>query len=305
MTILPRKLIIYCIILTIANPLLVFSETTLSNNQASRLEAKLRHVFHLQKKNVDNSLLLIERDIEKFLFGPGTSDKLLRYFNKWVKPGKHGQEKLWDEFKEEVLNKDDFLRFAEGLIEIHFRVFEKIRRETNREFVAIDLEGIPSIEYTEVKKQLNEAISQIWDMNEKDLYNIISKSSTEVKDITKLKQMDLYVTGLVVAMEAGVLALAGSGVCPPCLPVLTAAAIVVTVGWFIYHGIINERNVENEMITAQQKFMKNMRKQLKIISEKTKEEFRASSDKTYQNLIDVISTMINKYYPQIKKENLV
>jgi hypothetical protein len=194
---------------------------------------------------------------------------------------------------------------VDGLIEIHVRGYERIRREMNREFVSMSLEGIPVIEYGEAKKQLKGAVTKIWDMDQKDLFEIISESAGAVKNINKLERLDLYVTATGLALEVGGMALFGSTVCPQCTPVLVGASIAIVVGWFIYQRIINDRQAEMEMITAQQKFMKNIREQLEAISHKTKEEFRASSDATYKNLIDIISGIIIRHYPQIKKENLV
>ena len=159
------KSIIIALVLTFIFPFWAFAGETLTNMEKNRMESKLRNVFQLQKKSVANSLVLIEKDLDNFLFGPGMNDKLLRYFNKWVRPAKSENDQLWKAFQKEVINKERFMSFVDDLVEIHFRVYDKLRRDTNREFVAMNLAGIPEIEYSEAKNQPKDDVAKIWQIN--------------------------------------------------------------------------------------------------------------------------------------------
>ena len=302
---LSTKFFIAALILTFIFPYSAFAGETLTNIEKNRIESKLRNVFKLQKKSVSNSLVLIENDLDSFLFGPGMSDKLLRYFNKWVRPAESEHDQLWKAFQKEVINKDRFMSFVDDLIEIHFRVYDRLRRDTNREFVAMNLVGIPEIEYAEAKSQLKEAVAKIWQMNENQLREILNTSADEVNDINSIKDQEIYVMGASIAMEVGAAALTGSAICPICSPVLIGASVAIVVGWFIYQEVIMGEEFEAEMATAQQRFMMNMEKQLEIIAEEAKNEFRASSELAYRKLVDTMTSIIKEYYPQIQKENLV
>jgi len=302
------KTITSILLINLIFPFCAFSGEILTNIEKNRIESKLRNVFKLQKKSVANSLMMVEKDLENFLFGPGTSDRLLRYFNKWVRPAESDNEQLWKAFQKEVINKDQFISFVDDLVEIHFRVYDRLRRDTNREFVVMNLSGIPEIEYSESKRQLKSAVAKIWQMNEKELREIIYKSAGEVKDVNKIKDKELYVMAASIAMEVGAGAFglaAASAVCPICSPVLLGASVAIVVGWFIYQEVIKGEEFEAEMATAQQRFMINMEKQLENVAKETKEEFRASSDLAYRKLVDTITAIITEYYPQIQKENLV
>jgi hypothetical protein len=300
-------------ILSLIFPSWVFSSQSLPNTQITQIEDRLRHVFQLQNRNINNHLLRTYQSLDNFLFGPGINDKLLRYFNKHVKPGKFDDEVLWEKFRKEVLNKKEFMQFVEEMTEIHLRVYEKIRHETNREFVAMEIEGIPFINFENERQKLREQISEIWDLEESELREIISSTAGVTKDLNTLEHIDLYVMGTSVALEVlGTTAMAweslafiGSAACPPCGPILIGASIAIMIGWFIYKDVIKGRQLKEEMSTAQQRFMINMTKTLEQISSSSKDAFQEFSDKTYEKLIDIIITLVIKTHPQIRRENLL
>lgn len=298
-------ILIGILILSLSFPSWVFSSQALSDNQLSKIEDRLRHVFQLQEKNVNNHLHSTYQSLDNFLFGPGINDKLLRYFNKHIKPGKLDEEVLWEKFRNEVLNKKDFLQFVDEMAEIQLRAYEKIRHETNREFSAMDIEGIPIIDFEKEKQKLMTEVSNIWNIEESALKDIISSTAGTTKDLASLERADIYVMGAAIATEIGSMLFVGSTACPPCSPVLLVASIAIMIGWYVYKDVINGRQLKAEMNTVQQRFMVYINKKLKQISAQTRVAFQEFSDKTYEILIKTAIDLIIKNHPQIRKGNLL
>ena len=192
----------------------------------------------------------------------------------------------------------------DDLIEIHFRVFGKARLEANREFVMFGLDGVSEISYDDVKEQLREAIDKIWNVEYGKMRKIVETSTSQVFEAKSYEKNDIYVAGSAIGIEAiGGIATA-TGWCPPCSVVAIGASIAVVGGWFVYQNFVIAETVEDQMSTAQQQFMKSMAERLKSLSDKTKAQFRSSSDIAMKRLFDAIREMIVTAYPQLSKENL-
>jgi len=283
----------------------VFSAEQLSPPEIRQIESELRGVFQLQQSYVNSSLISVGNDLDQFLFGPAITGRLLKFFNNRIQPGEiMDKELLWKHFKEEVLTKEDFDKLIDDLVEIHFRVFEKARRETNRKFVMFGLDGISEISYDDVKQQLKESVDKIWNVEYGKMRQIVESSTTQVLEVNSHKKTDTYVIGSTIGLEAIGGIVATTGWCPPCLGIATGASIAVMGAWFIYEHFVIKETVEAQMSTAQQQFMKSMTETLKSLSDQTKAQFRSSSDIAMKRLFDAIREMIVTAYPQLSKENL-
>jgi hypothetical protein len=283
----------------------VFSAEQLSPPEIRQIESELRSVFQLQQSYVNSSLISVGNDLDQFLFGPAITGRLLKFFNNRIQPGEiKDNELLWKHFKEEVLTKEDFDKLIDDLVEIHFRVFEKARRETNRKFVMFGLDGISEISYDDVKQQLKESIDKIWNVEYEKMRQIVESSTTQVLEVNSYKKIDTYVDGSTMGLVVVGEIVATTGWCPPCFAIATGASIAVIVGWFIYQNFVIAETAEAQMSTAQQQFMKSMTETLKSLSDQTKAQFRSSSDIAMKRLFDAIREMIVTAYPQLSKENL-
>lgn len=297
------SIFIVCAIIFTTSPL--FAAEELSQNEIRQIESELRSVFQLQQSYVESSLISVGNDLDQFLFGPAITGRLLKFFNNRMKPGEiTDNELLWKHFKEEVLTKEDFDKLIDDLIEIHFRVFEKARRESNRNLVMFGLDGISEITYDDVKEQLREAVDKIWNVEYGKMREIIESSTAQVLEANSHKKTDTYVVGSTIGLEVVGGIVTATGWCPPCLGIATGASIAVIGAWFIYQNFVIAETAEAQMSTAQQQFMKSMTERLKSLSDQTKAQFRSSSDIAMKRLFDAIREMIVTAYPQLSKENL-
>ncbi len=283
----------------------VFADQELSPSEIRQIESSLRSVFQTQQRHVNSSLISVGNDLDRFLFGPAITGRLLKFFNKRVRPGEtEDKELLWKHFKEEVLTKEDFDILIDDLIEIHFRVFGKARLEANREFVMFGLDGVSEISYDDVKEQLRESVDKIWNVEYGKMREIVGSSTEQVFEAKSYKKNDIYVAGSALGIEAIGGIVAATGWCPPCSAVAIGASIAVAGGWFVYQNFVMAEAVEDQISTAQQQFMKKMTERLEALSDKTKAPFRSSSDVAMKRLFDAIREMIVTAYPQLSKENL-
>ncbi len=271
----------------------VFSAEQLSPPEIRQIESKIRQDFQLQTAYVNSSLIGIGNDLDNFLFGPQTTANLLEFFNKRIKPGNiSDQETLWLHFKEEVLSKEKFDQFVDSLIEIHFRVFDKARREVNRDLTMFGLEGVKEINYEDIKRKLKQDISKIWDKEAAKMQEILDPTSQQVYDANWYKKADNYVD--ISCLAAAFL----------WNPIVDAVALAVFGGWTIYKYAVAEANAEESMETAEQQFMRKMTERLQSLSDQTKKEFKKASDDAEKTLFDEIRRMVVDAYPQLSKENL-
>jgi hypothetical protein len=291
----------------------IFAAEKLSLEEAKILEAKIRHVAQIQRQVIENNLLRIGGDLDQFLFGPGTTDKLLRFYNKRIKTEQLNDDEAWKKFQQEVLPKENFDRFTNELIEIHFRLFDKTRREVNREFIGMGLKGVPEMNFEVQKKELRLAIDAIWNTEYIKLEEIIQKSIKETDRAKWVENADnlidnvsnvLFSSEAIYGATIWLLKRAGITIaCPVCIPVLfwvTVATFVGYVTWKVY-----KYNTVSDVDDVQQRFMKNMTERLKIMSTKIKAEFKVASDKTMAELFNAIYTLISEQYPLIRKEDLL
>ncbi|GEM_PF-3284132 len=274
----------------------VFSAEQLSPPEIRQIESKIRQDFQLQTAYVNSSLIGIGNDLDNFLFGPQTTANLAEFFNKRIKPGNiSDQETLWLHFKEEVLSKEKFDQFVDSLIEIHFRVFDKARREVNRDLTTFGLEGVKEINYEDIKRKLKQDVSKIWDTEAAKMREILDPTSQQVYDANWYKKAGKYVEGSYLA--ADIAAFLWN-------PIVGAVGLAIFGGWTIYKYAVAEANAEESMETAQQQFMRKMTERLQSLSEQTKKEFKKASDKAEKTLFDAIRQMVVDAYPQLSKENL-
>lgn len=273
-----------------------FSAEKLSSAEIRQIESKIRQDFQLQRAYVNSSLIEIGNDLDIFLFGAQTTDNLSEFFNKRIKPGNiTDQETLWLHFKEEVLNKEKFDQFVDDLIEIHFRIFGKARREINRDLVMFGLDGVEEINYEDIKRKLKQEIDKIWDMEARKMQEILDPTSQQIYEANWYKKAGKYFEGLYVAADIAAFLLN---------PVVSIVGATVFAGWTIYKYTVAEAQATESMETAQQQFIRKMRKRLESLSAQTKKQFKIASDEAGKRLFDAIRDMVADAYPQLSKENL-
>ncbi len=273
-----------------------FSAEELSSPEIRQIESKIRQDFQLQRAYVKSSLIGIGNDLDNFLFGPQTTANLSNFFVKRIKPGNvTDQEILWLHFKEEVLNKEKFDIFVDELIEMHFRVFDKARKDVNRDLILFGLEGVQKINYEDIKRKLKQEIDKIWDIEAGKMRELLDPTSQQVYEANGYIKTGKYFEGLYVA--ADIAAFFWN-------PIVSIVGAAVFGGWTIYKYAVAEAEASELMETAQQQFMRKMTKHLESLSAQTKKQFKAASDVARKRLFDAIRQMIVDAYPQLSKENL-
>lgn len=293
--------LVQVIVLCLSFPL--FAEASdLSEKEVRQIEAKIRQNFGQQRRSVENSLERVGKDLDAFLFGPEVSNNLLVFYNQQIKPGNKSQEELWELFKEQVLNKKRFDAFIDELIETHFRVFDKARREVNRDLIGYGLDGVGEQNYKDIKSKLKEDIDRIWNVQAEKMRGVLNENVSGAVEANRYRRQDDNINYFAVGSDV-VGAVIGIN-CPPCAIVLNIVSAAVFGGWHVFKTFVLEIDSGKLIETGQQQFVRKMQKHMQILSEKIQNQFRSASEVATERLFDAIRQMVVEAYPQIRLEEL-